>query len=258
MVSSLFWVSATIKLPAGSHHVLLRCITYSAVCLTSPTVMPIYCRYESNLGTPSASPIHGGNGIQTSAKHSSGKRLFAKLESFSAQLSSVTNEDGMHPNRPAVDSFRPVSGSLLNTSSASGAVKMPHNFIWVHLNATARIHTLKVDSSRLGPQLVDIAVLDKMHTEVLNSHSELHSKQATRTRLHGRSSSFAEGMSQVSLHRCCSVEAPSGAGAGRGIFLETALSLLSQTDSALPLQTPGGQSCKARGPATWTHRSSPL
>ena len=116
---------------------------------------------------------------------------------------------------------------------------MPHNFIWVHLNAMARIHTLKADSSRLGPQLVDIAVLDKMHTEVLNSHSELYSKQLTRTRLQGRSSSFAEGMSQVRLHWRCSAEAPGAAGAAaggaaarRGILLETALSLLSQTDSA--------------------------
>ena len=85
------------------------------------------------------------------------------------------------------------------------AVDMPHNFIWVHLDAATRIETLKVDSSRLERQLVDTDILDKMHKEVVNPPSELLSMQLTMRSLRGGSfsqqqkfsSSFADGMSQV-------------------------------------------------------------
>ena len=84
---------------------------------------------------------------------------------------------------------------------------MPQNFIWVHLDAASRIQTLKADVSRLDRQLVDTAVLDKMHQEVLNPHSELYSTHLTMRTLRGSSrsqqesssSSFADGMSQVML-----------------------------------------------------------
>lgn len=99
-----------------------------------------------------------------------------------------------------------------NIVTITVAVDMPHNFIWVHLDAATRIETLKVDSSRLERQLVETDVLDKMHTEVANPHSGLLSMQLTMRTLRGGSysqqqkfsSSFADGMSQVPLlYRYC-------------------------------------------------------
>ena len=72
-------------------------------------------------------------------------------------------------------------------------------------------------------------------------------------------------MSQVRLHWRCSAEAPGAAGAAaggaaarRGILLETLRCLFFLKLILRDPCEPGGQSCKARGPATWTRISAPL
>ena len=138
--------------------------------------------YESNHSGGEASAIEGGGGGggggDGSKRHS--KRLLAKLESWSDQLLALVNEDGASPasllppscivslTRARVSkevALRVSSGGALfcwsHTASSSCvvslcglaiAVNMPHGFIWVHVDATARIQTLKPDSSRLDRQ----------------------------------------------------------------------------------------------------------
>lgn len=67
--------------------------------------------YEGNHGA--GSPVKGQN--------NKSKSLLAKLESWSDAMHTLVNED----------------------------INMPQNFIWVHIDATARLQTLKGDSSRL-------------------------------------------------------------------------------------------------------------